>query len=71
LHDVIDGDRSLYTRPDGLAHAWEVITPILEHPPKLEKYARGSWGPSSATKLAAPDGWVIQSQPREGENPDG
>ena len=32
IHDVIVGDRSLFTRPDGLGHAWDAITPVLEQP---------------------------------------
>jgi glucose-6-phosphate 1-dehydrogenase len=70
IHDVIVGDRSLFTRPDGLEHAWEVITPILEKPPVLQKYKRGSWGPDAAQKLAGPDGWIVQKQPNSGANPD-
>ena len=27
IHDVLIGDRSLFTRPDGLAHVWEVAGP--------------------------------------------
>lgn len=61
INDVILGDRSLFTRPDGLAHAWETITPILENRPAVLPYARGSWGPDAATALAAPDGWLLGS----------
>jgi glucose-6-phosphate 1-dehydrogenase len=59
INDVILGDRSLFTRPDGLQHAWDTITPILDDPPAIEKYARGSWGPDGADALAAPDGWLL------------
>ncbi|WP_213816314.1 glucose-6-phosphate dehydrogenase (NADP(+)) [Glaciihabitans sp. dw_435] len=59
INDVILGDRSLFTRPDGLASAWAAIAPILDDRPDVEKYARGSWGPASATELAAPDGWLL------------
>jgi glucose-6-phosphate 1-dehydrogenase len=59
INDVILGDRSLFTRPDGLAHAWDVITPILEDRPEVQPYARGSWGPDTAVDLAAPDGWLL------------
>jgi glucose-6-phosphate 1-dehydrogenase len=70
IHDVIAGDRSLFTRPDGVEHAWEVITPILERPPAIQKYRRGSWGPDAAARLAAPDGWIAERQPHGGANPD-
>jgi glucose-6-phosphate 1-dehydrogenase len=59
IHDVIDGDRSLFTRPDGLGAAWATIAPILDAPPDVQPYARGSWGPDAATELAAPDGWLL------------
>jgi len=59
LNDVILGDRSLFTRPDGLAWAWDAITPILDSPPAVQSYPRGSWGPTAAEALAAPDGWLV------------
>ena len=59
INDVVLGDRSLYTRPDGLGHAWEAIAPILENPPTVLSYPRGSWGPDAAAKLAEPDGWLL------------
>jgi glucose-6-phosphate 1-dehydrogenase len=61
IHDVIINDRSLFTQPDGIGHAWDVITPILENPPDVEPYAPGSWGPQAALDLAAPLGWLLGS----------
>jgi glucose-6-phosphate 1-dehydrogenase len=58
IHDVLIGDRSLFTRPDGLAAAWKVVKPILDHPPRLAKYEQGSWGPAKATRLVAPGRWL-------------
>ncbi len=59
ISDVLNGDRTLFTRPDGLSHAWDAITPLLENPPTAQPYARGSWGPQAAQELAAPDGWLV------------
>jgi glucose-6-phosphate 1-dehydrogenase len=59
IHDVMVGDRSLFTRPDGLAHVWEVAGALLENKPKPIPYARGSWGPDEALALAAPTGWLL------------
>jgi glucose-6-phosphate 1-dehydrogenase len=59
IHDVIVGDRSLFTRPDGLGSAWDTITPVLNARPDVQPYARGSWGPDQASELAGPDGWLI------------
>ncbi|MDI9932661.1 glucose-6-phosphate dehydrogenase (NADP(+)) [Rhodococcus sp. IEGM 1354] len=57
--DVLNGDRSLFTRPDGLAHVWEVAAPLLNDPPAVKNYAPGSMGPAEADDLAAPCGWLI------------
>lgn len=59
ISDIIVGDRSLFTRPDGLGHAWETVAPILADRPDPQPYARGSWGPEAARELAAPDGWLL------------
>jgi glucose-6-phosphate 1-dehydrogenase len=59
IHDVLLGDRSLFTRPDGLAAVWKVAAPLLDDRPRISKYAQGSWGPKSAARLAAPDGWLL------------
>ncbi len=59
LHDVLIGDRSLFTRPDGLAAVWKTAGPLLAHRPKPVGYAPGSWGPAQARELAAPDGWLL------------
>ncbi|MEO6880999.1 MAG: glucose-6-phosphate dehydrogenase (NADP(+)) [Mycobacteriaceae bacterium] len=59
LHDVLLGDRSLYTRPDGLAHVWEVAQPLLDARPPVQGYAKGSMGPEAADELARPGRWLI------------
>jgi glucose-6-phosphate 1-dehydrogenase len=59
IRDVLTGDRSLFTRPDGLAAVWKVATPLLENPPRPAPYEQGSWGPAKARKLAAPHGWLL------------
>jgi glucose-6-phosphate 1-dehydrogenase len=60
IHDVVVGDRSLFTRPDGLGHAWDAVAPVLSARPELQPYARGSWGPAAADALAGPDGWLLR-----------
>jgi glucose-6-phosphate 1-dehydrogenase len=59
IHDVLNGDRSLVTRPDGLAQVWKVAEPILDAPGRPKPYQPGSWGPAAARALAAPDGWLL------------
>ena len=58
IHDVLLGDRSLFTRPDGLAAVWEVAEPLLSRPPQVSSYAPGSWGPARAREPVAPGRWL-------------
>jgi glucose-6-phosphate 1-dehydrogenase len=59
IHDVLTGDRSLFTRPDGLAAVWKVAEPLLANPPKIVPYTPGSWGPAEARKLVEPGRWLL------------
>ncbi|MDQ2810886.1 MAG: glucose-6-phosphate dehydrogenase (NADP(+)) [Actinomycetota bacterium] len=59
IHDVLAGDQSLFTRPDGLAAVWKVAGPLLTNPPKVQPYAPGSWGPAQARELIAPSRWLL------------
>ncbi len=60
LHDVLAGDRTLFTTPQGLRAAWEAFAPLLgPDRPEPEPYAPGTWGPARADALAGPDGWVL------------
>ncbi|GIG24954.1 glucose-6-phosphate dehydrogenase [Cellulomonas denverensis] len=63
LHDVLVGDRSLFTTPEGLRAAWRAFAP-LQGPdrPAPEPYRPGSWGPAAADRLTGPDGWVLGDQ---------
>jgi glucose-6-phosphate 1-dehydrogenase len=59
IHDVLIGDRSLFTRPDGLEAVWNVAEPLLTSPPAVQPYAQGSWGPDQAQELVAPGRWLL------------
>jgi len=59
IHDALTGDRSLFTRPDGLAAVWKSVGPLLENRPKVAPYAPGSWGPAQARELIAPGRWLL------------
>ena len=59
IHDVLLGDRSLFTRPDGLAAVWDVAEPLLSRPPRVYPYPPGSWGPAQARDLVAPGHWLL------------
>jgi glucose-6-phosphate 1-dehydrogenase len=53
------GDQSLFTRADGIERLWEISAPLLENPPPVEVYPRGSWGPEAVHKLIAPYRWHL------------
>jgi glucose-6-phosphate 1-dehydrogenase len=53
------GDRTLFTRADGVERLWEVAAPLLESPPALQPYPPGSWGPDSIHDLIAPRHWHL------------
>ena len=59
IHDVVTGDRSLFTTSDGLASAWRALAPVLADRPTVEPYAPGSWGPLAANDLAGHGGWLL------------
>ncbi|MGC8472501.1 MAG: glucose-6-phosphate dehydrogenase, partial [Acidimicrobiales bacterium] len=57
--DAMVGDQSLFTDAESIERLWEVSEPFLEHPPPIESYEVGSWGPSSVTRIAAPHRWHL------------
>jgi glucose-6-phosphate 1-dehydrogenase len=62
IHDALLGDRTLFTRTDGIGRTWELVDEILDlgdpHP-----YAQGSWGPEAANELIAPRLWHMPQDP--------
>jgi glucose-6-phosphate 1-dehydrogenase len=58
LGDALVGDPALFPRQDVIEELWRIVQPLLDDPPPVEPYARGSWGPASADRLAEPfGGW--------------
>jgi glucose-6-phosphate 1-dehydrogenase len=53
LHAAMQGDSSRFTRQDGVEQAWRVLQPLLDAPPPVHPYAKGSWGPEAADELIA------------------
>ena len=60
LHDVMLRERLLFTRSEQIERLWEVCAPVIENPPKVESYAKGSWGPDDALALPGERGWRLQ-----------
>ena len=46
LLDVFHGDQLLFARADEVDRLWEVCAPLLEDPPEVQTYEKGTWGPT-------------------------
>ena len=64
LHDAMVGDHTLFNTAEGIERLWEVATPLLEHPPPVEPYAKGTWGPPAINDLVAPRSWRLPFERR-------
>ena len=53
LHAALIGDESRFTRQDGIEECWRIVQPLLDDPPAVQPYAKGSWGPAAADELVA------------------
>jgi glucose-6-phosphate 1-dehydrogenase len=62
IHDALMGDRTLFTRADGIERLWEVCAPVLEAPPRVHPYFPGSWGPIAADEFVAPHRWHLPQE---------
>jgi glucose-6-phosphate 1-dehydrogenase len=61
IHDVMVGDRTLFTSSDAIERLWEISEPVLEQPPRTLSYEPGSWGPAEIDELIAPRRWHLPS----------
>jgi glucose-6-phosphate 1-dehydrogenase len=58
LHDALIGDHALFSREDAVEETWRILQPLIEKPPAVVEYTRGSWGPAEAdTLLPAGQSW--------------
>jgi glucose-6-phosphate 1-dehydrogenase len=62
IHDVMLGDRMLFTTSGGIERLWEVSEPLLTAPPPALGYVAGSWGPESMDRLIAPRRWHLPTE---------
>jgi glucose-6-phosphate 1-dehydrogenase len=62
IHDVMLGDRTLFTTSAAIERLWEISTPLLEAPPPALAYEPGSWGPAEIDELIAPRRWHLPNQ---------
>jgi glucose-6-phosphate 1-dehydrogenase len=71
LNDAIRGDGTLFPRQDVIEETWRIVQPLLEHPPAVEPYAPGTWGPPTADRLAEPHGGWRKPGGRQRPSPQG
>ncbi|HUE25687.1 MAG TPA: glucose-6-phosphate dehydrogenase [Solirubrobacteraceae bacterium] len=61
LHAALMGNDRRFTRQDGIEECWRVMAPLLEHPPPVHAYKKGTWGPKAAEQVL--DGFGPWHQP--------
>jgi len=56
LHAAMEGRSVRFTRQDTVEEQWRVMQPLIDHPPAVQPYAPGTWGPDAADGLVAGHG---------------
>lgn len=61
---ALRGQRTRFTRQDGVEEAWRIMEPLIDNPPPVHPYAPGTWGPEAANALTADRGgwrepWIV------------
>jgi glucose-6-phosphate 1-dehydrogenase len=60
LLDALAGNSARFTRQDSVEETWRIFQPLLDTPPTVHRYGRGSWGPPEADALVADYcGWQL------------
>jgi glucose-6-phosphate 1-dehydrogenase len=56
LQAAMAGQSGRFTRQDSVEQTWRILQPLLDSPPAVHGYAKGSWGPPEADELVAGHG---------------
>jgi glucose-6-phosphate 1-dehydrogenase len=56
LHAAMLGNSTRFTRQDGVEETWRIMQPLLDSPPPVHRYRKGSWGPAAADAIVADHG---------------
>jgi glucose-6-phosphate 1-dehydrogenase len=67
LHAAMVGDSTSFTRQDSVEESWRVVQPLLDAPPPVHPYDKGTWGPVEAQRLVQGYGawrgpWTMESR---------
>ncbi|WP_298748084.1 glucose-6-phosphate dehydrogenase [uncultured Serinicoccus sp.] len=70
IYDAARGDRTLFVSASGIERLWEISQPLLDNPPVVRPYQKGSWGPNQIHQLITPFTWRLpfERQWRESSN---
>ncbi len=47
------GQSTRFTRQDGVEETWRIMQPLLDAPPPVHPYEKGTWGPAAGDALVA------------------
>jgi glucose-6-phosphate 1-dehydrogenase len=56
LHAALVGNSVRFTRQDSVAETWRIVQPLLDNPPPIHGYEKGTWGPRQADALVRDQG---------------
>jgi glucose-6-phosphate 1-dehydrogenase len=57
LHAALTGDHQLFARQDSIEETWRIVQALLDHPPGVQPYRCGSWGPPAAESFCGHYRW--------------
>ncbi len=52
LGDALKGDSALFTREDSVEETWRIVQPLLDSPPPVQIYPKGSWARRAPTNCS-------------------
>jgi glucose-6-phosphate 1-dehydrogenase len=53
LHAAMIGRSVRFARQDSVEETWRILQPLLDAPPPVHEYEKGSWGPEAANDLVS------------------
>ena len=56
LHAAMTGQSTRFTRQDGVEEQWRIMQPLLDAPPPVHTYPKGSWGPAAGDEVLGDHG---------------
>ena len=65
LHAAMVGQSTRFTRQDGVEETWRIMQPLVDAPPPVHPYAKGSWGPKAGDDWSPDFGrwhgpWIVE-----------